>query len=170
MTQTRYCPRRALPAYAFTPGLAPHPVNHPDGHSHGVRHRAEYLPAEHWRVNQEYLYGVDLYRFAYFWEAHEAWEGCWRVSRQDAEQAPFFKGMIQCAAACLHLKMGKLAAFRSVSSRGLGHLQTLAERRPALMGADLANYLARWRAFRLDLCPSLEKRPDLILDLRSPCR
>ena len=51
-----------FPVYRFVPGLHPHPVNSPDGHSYGSEDE-EILKwnSDHWRQNEDYLYGCLLY-------------------------------------------------------------------------------------------------------------
>ncbi|MCB1155573.1 DUF309 domain-containing protein, partial [bacterium] len=105
LTWPRYAPRRPFPSYRFIPGRAPHPITHPDGHSHG-RPEPVFAPLteRNWRESGEYLFGVDLYNFAYWWEAHEAWEGLWRVSAEPV--AGFLQGWIQCSGALIKAHMG----------------------------------------------------------------
>jgi hypothetical protein len=57
------------------------------------------LPHERWREQDRYLHGVDLFNHAFWWEAHEAWEGLW--ARADGTQRLFLQGLIQLAAALL---------------------------------------------------------------------
>ena len=73
----RYCPQKPFPPYRHIPGVTPHPIRDPRGHSYGIEevHDVDPLPPELWQQNEDYLYGVDLYNFAYWWEAHEAWGG-----------------------------------------------------------------------------------------------
>src|SRR4030095_3868699 len=81
----RYAPQRPFPPYRFVPGLNPHPVSHPQGHSYRGRAREEPPPRfapERWRENVDFLHGCDLYNHAYWWEAHEAWEGLWHLTRK----------------------------------------------------------------------------------------
>ena len=95
----RYCPQKPFPPYRHIPGVTPHPIRDPRGHSYGVEevHDAEPLPPEFWRQNEDYLYGVDLYNFAYWWEAHEAWEGLWHQA--EGTYRLFLQGLIQVSAA-----------------------------------------------------------------------
>ncbi len=83
----RFAPQRAFPPYAYITGRAPHPRRDPRGHSFGAPEPppAPFDPAR-WRECDDYLFGIDLFNHGYYWEAHEAWEGLWRASR-DADRA-----------------------------------------------------------------------------------
>ena len=66
---------KPLPPYRYLPGLHPHPMANPHGHSHGAPDEPH--PAwdpEEWRALDDWLYGVDLCNHHYYWESHEAWE------------------------------------------------------------------------------------------------
>ncbi len=98
--------QKPLPPYRYVPGLHPHPVAHPDGHSFNPTgahpEAAPWVPPERWRESPDYLYGVDLYNNGYWWEAHEAWEGLWQQTDKSGQQGRFLQGLIQVSAA--HLK------------------------------------------------------------------
>ncbi len=103
-------------------------------------------PAD-WRQCEPYLYGVDLFNLAYWWEAHEAWEDLWKRSG-DPTQRDFLQGLILVSAALLkqHLRQ----------PRGAGRLLERAVRRlrgvdesigtqagPEYMGVNLTDWLAK---------------------------
>jgi len=94
---------RSFPSYRFVPGRAPHPIRDPDGHSYNKPpvQLAPFDP-ERWRACEEYLYGIDLFNYGYWWEAHEALEAVWTAAGRRTETGLFLKGLIQVAAA--HLK------------------------------------------------------------------
>lgn len=119
----RYLPGRAFPPYAFLPGRDPHPTRDPGGHSFGHDEEAvtRIAPAA-WRQSPAYLFGVDLYNHGYLWEAHEAWEGLWHVSKPDRIQALFLQGLIQCAAAWLKIPMQQPQGVARLSALGLEKL------------------------------------------------
>lgn len=48
--------------------------------------------------------GVDLFNSHEFWLAHEAWEELWLVA--EGEHKQFLQGLIQLAAAYVHVKRG----------------------------------------------------------------
>lgn len=131
----RHLPLRALPARAYVPGRAPHP------HAADAFPAPICLPAEGWAQQVEYLWGVDLYNGGYFWEAHEAWEGLWRVAEPGAAQREFFQALIQCSAAGLKRAMGDREAARRLLARALRRLEALRMRGGDLyMGLDLAAF------------------------------
>ncbi len=98
----RYC-ARAFPAYRFVPGRSPHPLRDPKGHSYGVsRAVATCFEPSKWWISTDYLYGVDLFNYRYWWEAHETWEGIWVVVGRPTPLGQFLQGLIQVSVA--HLK------------------------------------------------------------------
>ena len=147
----RYCPRRTFPSYRHIPGLTPHPIKDPAGHSYGIDESTEplVLSPEAWRTNEDYLYGVDLYNFAYWWEAHESWEGLWHHAEDDYRL--FLQGLIQISAALIkrHMRMPRPA--RTLSTAGSDKLQdVLLKLNPSTetyMGIDLNEFLSRINEF-----------------------
>jgi hypothetical protein len=88
-----------LPAARYVPGSgAPHPRARPKIGS-GTLDREILLPSARWGEQAAYLHGVDLFNHAFFWEAHEAWEGLW--ARAEGTQRLFLQGLIQLAGALL---------------------------------------------------------------------
>ena len=119
---------RPFPPYRFVPTLNAHPCAHPEGHSYEPPgtppHRPPLLPPERWQECETYLFGVDLYNFAYWWESHEVFEAFWHAAGPRTEQGQFFQGLIQLAAGNLKQFMGNEAAasnlFRSSARRFSG--------------------------------------------------
>jgi hypothetical protein len=147
----RYCPQRPLPPYRHLPGVTPHPVRDPRGHSYG-REERDNEPVDlpyNWRQTEDYLYGVDLYNFAHWWEAHEAWEGLWNKTEDDCRL--FLQGLIQISAALIKRHMRTLRAVRSLSIAGREKvrqtLHNLDDPRGIYMGIDLNEYLDSVNAF-----------------------
>ncbi len=124
------CPRYSaepLPPYRFVPGLTPHPITDPRGHSHGVTaEQPEALPPEAWSRCRPYLFGCDLFNRGYWWEAHEAWESLWQVTRSRPQQHRFLQGLIQAANSHLKLALGKPQAVRRLWSKAEAHWQDTA--------------------------------------------
>lgn len=132
-----------LPAYRFLPGLTPHPITHPQGHSHGISPAVpEPLPPEDWAASPPYLYGCDLYNRGYWWEAHEAWEGLWQVTRAAPAQHRFLQGLIQAANAQLKLALAKPQAVRRLWAKAEAHWQAAGEP-VSFMGLELADWRSR---------------------------
>ncbi len=132
-----------LPAYRFIPGFSPHPITDPQGHSHGlVPEVVEALPPAAWASCRPYLFGCDLYNHGYWWEAHEAWEGLWQVTRSAPAQHRFLQGLIQAANTQLKLTLGKAQAVRRLWAKAEAHWQAVGA--PSrYMGLDLADWRAR---------------------------
>jgi len=165
---TRFAPTRAFPAYAFLPGRDPHPTRHPDGHSYSEEPEPAqpYLPAEHWRTNEEYLYGADLYNHGYLWEAHEAWEGLWHPAKGDAPLADFLQGLIQCTAASLKVRMEQPRGVAKLGELGTARLERVArEGGTHYMGLDVPAFVAAFRAFVASEPTDADARPRLELDV-----
>jgi hypothetical protein len=127
---------RPFPSYRFIPGKNPHPRRDPGGHSYG---KPEPTPSalrpDEWQQSEEYLYGIDLYNFAFWWECHEVFEGLWHAVGHDTEQGNFFQALIQLAAANIKNFCGNHRAAEHLLTSGIVRLQ----KTPKLyMGIDVA--------------------------------
>lgn len=132
--RTRYS-SRAFPSYGYIPGESHHPRRHPAGHSYGLPEPApKPLAPGDWRESEDYLYGVDLYNFAYWWECHEAFEACWHAVGPQTEQGQFFRALIQLAAARVKLAQDNVPAMRNLLRYGMARLQRLPR---SYMGLDV---------------------------------
>jgi len=151
----RHC-RERLPAYRFLPGLSPHPTADPAGHSFGRQPAVPVLPPPaRWADCRPYLYGCDLYNRGFWWEAHEAWEGLWQVSRERAAQHRFLQGLIQAANAQLKLALNRPQAVCRLWDKAEEHFR-VADVGARFMGLDLASWRARtahYLAARLAIRP-----------------
>ena len=70
-----------------------------------------------------YLYGVDLYNYAYWWECHEQWEAIWKSPTTEPRAAEFLQGLVQIAAANLRRFMGSHDSGAALIQKGLSHLE-----------------------------------------------
>jgi hypothetical protein len=96
----RLVPDQPFPPYSYVTGQFPHPIRDPQGHSFGVAaERCSKPDADHWFDCRPYLYGLDLFNFGYYWEAHETWEQVWHAAGRAGPLADFIKGLIKLAAA-----------------------------------------------------------------------
>lgn len=115
----------SFPPYRYVPGIHPHPRRHPNGHSYG---RAEPVATsnigEQWPRSDVYLFGVDLYNFAFWWECHEVFEAFWRAGPQ-TEHGRFFQGLIHVAGANLKVCMGHYRAADRMRRTALARLESL---------------------------------------------
>jgi len=117
-TAPRYCPDRPLPPYSYVPGLAPHPMSDPRGHSFGRNHpAAQPLDESSYASNPNYLYAIDLFNHGFYWEAHEEWESLWHAAGRTGVTADFLKGLIKLAAAGVKLREGRAAGVNQHACR-----------------------------------------------------
>jgi len=162
----RYAPQRTFPPYAFLPGRDPHPNRSPEGHSYTTEEETPppYMDAEDWQTNEDFLYGVDLYNHGYLWEAHEAWEGVWIVSKHDDSQRELLQGLIQCSAAALKLRLEEPRGFAKLSTAGIARIeQVCAEESMPYLGLDLQEFVTLYREFAESEPDDSEERPRLVL-------
>lgn len=161
----RYASARPFPRYAYLPGRDPHPTRDARGHSFGgEKQRYPYLPAESWRENEEYLFGVDLYNHGYLWEAHEAWENLWHPAKHDAQQAGFLQGLIQCTAASLKIPMEQPRGLLKLAEIGTARLEAVAKTAgPNFMGLFIPAFVRDFRDFAASAPSSADDRPRIEL-------
>ncbi len=57
--------------------------------------------SNNWRSNTMYLFGVDLFNAAFYWETHEVFEGLWRLEEKGSPTYNGLKGLIQLATSTL---------------------------------------------------------------------
>lgn len=152
------------------PGETPHPDRDPEGHQYG-KEESQITPLDpaDWKGNNEYLYGVDLYNFAYFWEAHEAWEGLWQMTRPGSPDDKFLQGLIQVSAALLKREQGVSSGAESLSRKGLSKLALVGENQAFYCGINLPDFI-----FRMEKIFATSRQdnrwpedPRLILDMTS---
>lgn len=143
----RYC-TRPFPAYRYVPTLNPHPCADPAGHSYEPPgtppHRPPLLPPDRWEESHEYLFGADLYNFAYWWEAHETWESIWQSSDKAGPQGRFLQGLIQVSAAHLQRHVNNTEGAARLLERSAVHFQFAQDRVPeTYMGLNLFDFRNR---------------------------
>ena len=126
-----------FPLYRFVPGRTPHPRHDPQGHSYGLPEpKPTLFSADRWHTSEDYLYGIDLYNFAYWWESHEVFEGLWHAVGHHSVQGSFFQALIQLAAANLKHFLGNSAAAHNLIRSGIIRLQNVP---PSYMGIDVSH-------------------------------
>ncbi len=79
---------------------------------------------------------VELFNAASFFEAHEVLEDYWREDQ--SRDRPFYQGLIQIAAACVHLQRGTPDGARKLLKKARQHLTPYL---PAHSGFDLEGIL-----------------------------
>jgi len=138
----------AFPPYRFVPGLNPHPRNHPQGHSYGqIDTEPPSWDPGAWRTLTPYLYGIDLYNFAYWWECHETLEGLWISAGRHTPHARFVQGLIQIAAANLQSHRNHRVASLSLADKGILGLEFGADGAQTYMGIRVAPFVMDVRAY-----------------------
>lgn len=101
----RYNASMNFPPYAFVPGYSPHPRSHPEGHSFAKKEEKSLsLDPLNWQDSGMYLYGIDLFNYGYYWEAHEAWENLWHAAGREGTTADFLKALIKITAAAVKIR------------------------------------------------------------------
>lgn len=125
-----------FPSYRFVPGRTPHPRRNPLGHSYGQPEpKPTPFTATQWHISEDYLYGIDLYNFAYWWECHEVFEGLWHAVGHNSEQGNFFQAFIQLTAANLKYFLGNPVAAQNLFRSGIIRLQNVPS---SYMGIDVS--------------------------------
>lgn len=148
----RYC-STPFPAYRFIPGRNPHPTANPEGHSYRapgspIESISLVFPAE-WAKSRDYLYGCDLYNHAYWWEAHEAWEGQWQLTDKTGIQGRFLQGLIQASACHLKRFVRHEKGVERLCRTSLEYLRAVVDEtsEEIFMGLDLAAFVAKFEAY-----------------------
>lgn len=97
-----------FPPYTYTPGVTPHPIRDPQGHSYGrTEPVSEKFDPQRWRDCATYVHGLRLFNRGYYWEAHEAWEAAWHSVGRRGITGDFLKGLIKWAAAGVKVREGR---------------------------------------------------------------
>lgn len=132
----RYAPDIPLPRYAYVPGHdLPHPVNDPDGHSHGNVPQPPPLPSDAMArlptepasrrlalaallaADRRWHHALDLFNEGFSWESHEGWEQFWHALGRTTPEARFVQGLIHLAAAAVKIREGKPAGVAKHTQR-----------------------------------------------------
>ena len=140
-----------FPPYRYVPGIHPHPTNSPEGHSYGIddgEHKK--WDSDLWKNNEDYFFGIDLYNYHYYWEAHEAWEGLWIASVRNSSEHRFLQGLIKCGAALLKIRMANyeiqdLIGARNLSKSGMSLLSQVGV--DCFMGLNIPEFLESYNEF-----------------------
>ncbi len=130
--RTRYS-TRALPARRYLPGRGPHPDRDPTRAAATPAGGSGPLEADRWWRCDDYLHGVDLFNAGFWWEAHEAFEGPWRLAGRSSATCARLQGLIQIAAGLLKLELGARRTARRLAARGCARLRATPRR---LLGFD----------------------------------
>ncbi len=119
---------RPLPPYTHIPGVTPHPLRDPAGHSYRGPDalEADAAPSPHaaltWAdlpAHPEFQWAVQLFNAGYYWESHEAWESLWHAAGRMGGLADYLKGLIKLAAAGVKLREHNLVGVERHARRAL---------------------------------------------------
>lgn len=156
---------RALPPYRYIPGVNKHPVRDPSGHSYGQNHAPlAFVAPEDWRANEEYLFGVDLYNNAYWWESHEAWENVWHTTDKDSPYGQYLQGLIQIAAAFIKWHSREREGVKKLFAIGISRLKFTAAAHPEFMGLELNAHVALLESHFARVLNANNAWPDALAD------
>lgn len=139
-TPPRLLPDRKLPPYSYVPGVSPHPVSDPNGHSFQMPLVS--APAgEMAEIDEEkaFRWGCDLFNQGYYWESHEVWEALWHKAGRSGPEADFLKGLIQLAAAGVKAREGQVHGVERHAKRAVELFRQVAAIAPGQLrfGLDL---------------------------------
>ena len=124
--------------YAYLPGHTPHPTRDPDGHSYAAHPGIPEAPDPGaWHLCSDYLYGIDLFNYGFYWEAPEAWEGLWVACGRRGLTATFLQALINLAAAGFKARWGSARGMRANAGTALRLFDTAA----GLLGPDGARFM-----------------------------
>ena len=93
--------------------------------------------------DDDFLYGIDLFNAAYWWEAHVYFERLW-AETPSADEREFLQGLIQLAAALVKRRAGSAVGEAKLTAKALEKLRHRRERSGAIfMGVRLDPLIAR---------------------------
>ncbi len=131
----------ALPSHPHVPGSGSEPDLAPL--EHAKRLAPTVTRASDWQGNHAYLYGHDLLRAGYFWEAHEVWEAVWLAAPANGPERLLLQALIQRANARLKVRMdrhnGAARLQAQVEELRLDLVARLGGRIETYMGVMIAN-------------------------------
>ena len=144
-------PEALLPPYTHIPGVTPHPLGDPRGHSFGQVHAP--CPTPDWATLPScelFQYGRRLFNAGYYWESHEAWEGVWIAAGRTGLVADYVKGLIKLAAAGVKVREGSAVGAQRHLARSAELLLLTVSRLPPLTD-DLEHLLELVRSLQQSL-------------------
>lgn len=136
----RLVPEISLPSHAHVPGSGSTPDLVP------LECAKELTPAvtqaAEWQDNVPYLYGHDLLRAGFCWEAHEVWEAVWLATPANGPERLLLQALIQNANARLKSGMQR----KNAAARLLGQVEELRVDLVARLGGQIDTYMG------VDIC------------------
>ena len=135
-----------LPARMHRPGVTP---PHRDDIKAPVNSSLDaQVTEQNYRYHDAYLYGFQLYRSGYYWEAHEVWEPVWLKCRPNSKERLLLQACIQLANAALKHALGNQKASGRLYDISSGLIEEILSRQDndnpeeELLGVDIQD-LAR---------------------------
>jgi predicted metal-dependent hydrolase len=104
--------------------------------------------------------GLALFNTGRFFECHEAWERAWKHAGGDTKE--FYQGLIQAAAAILHVQRGNRAGAASLYEKARRKLERFPDDYMGLALGDLRRDLAAFVAAGLSPDASHPPQPPAI--------
>jgi hypothetical protein len=167
----RFVLEKQWPPYAFVPGRGlPHPVVDPQGHLFGMHAAVAPIDPVRWRECAAYLWGVDLFNFGFYWEAHECWEGIWRSYDRSETPALFLQGLIKLAAAGVKVREGVVEGIKGLAAGAAEHFREVGTRRDGgevycgLTIVELESTARRIAADAQSFVPDVDAGPRIVFD------
>ncbi len=96
----------------------------------------------------DFVRGIELFNAERYYESHEVLERVWL--RAEGTDKAVLQGLIQAAAALLHLERGNLIGARSLWAKSQSNLAGAPDR---FMGLELTEFRSRLERFILDTSP-----------------
>jgi len=149
----------AFPPYRYVPGKSAHPTRDRDGHSYRRVLAPIAVTNQTWRDCVPWLFAVDLFNHAYYWESHEYFEAIWHGAGHDTAIGVFAQSLVQGAAALLKRSMGQVESAARLASAASAKLRGGASEMLGVRAHDLASRLEDFVDGRC------EHRPRIALDL-----
>jgi hypothetical protein len=116
-----------MPDVAHIPGINPRPnLTFLESISAYAHPKTE---EKNWKTNIPWLYGIQLFNGAYYWEAHEVWETVWMNAPPNSHEKQFVQGIIHLANGLLKIKMKRPKAATKLFVRARSDLDQANMRR-----------------------------------------
>jgi predicted metal-dependent hydrolase len=152
----RLVPDEPFPPYSYVTGQFPHPLRDPQGHSFGkTPERCPKPDADRWFDCRPYLYGLDLFNYGYYWEAHETWEQVWHAAGRKGPLADFIKGLIKLAAAGVKARERRPEGVRRHARRAAELFSQVAR----ILPRGPSTYMGLSLSRLIEIASDLESRP-----------
>lgn len=157
----RYLPQSPFPPYAYVPGMHPHPVSDPQGHSYRSQ-TPQIETIGDLRNCGTFLRGIDLFNAGYYWEAHEAWEAIWLANKRAGKPSAGVHAVIKLAAAGVKARQGSTIGVARHAGRAL-QLLAVADALSLPLNLEALRQLARDAAARPEGLLNTAPAPVLVI-------